>query len=181
MLVIRTDFSKTHFSLSRIDLCLCTPQTSHLLQDMQYLVRGVSDPSPLLVYLNSKPAMTLPRAPWKLNAFWLNIFTSHKRIAAEISEFWLRHAAHPNLNTAWDAFKAFLRGILITEVTGIKTKTIVQKEQSAQLVCRLQAKFIASPSDPNRETWMTAQEAVDRINCSAAERKHFFNKLAFYE
>lgn len=44
-------FSKTHLSLSRIDLCLYTPQMSRLLCNIKYLVRGISDHSPLLVWM----------------------------------------------------------------------------------------------------------------------------------
>lgn len=49
------------------------------------------------------------------------------------------------------------------------------------MVSRLDAEFIADPSDVAREAWMAAQEAVDRITGAAADRKRFFNKLAFYE
>lgn len=64
---------------------------------------------------------------------------------------------------------------------GIKAKTSAQKEQAVQLVGRLEAKFIASPSDATREAWLAAQEEVDRITNLAADRKCFFNKLSFYE
>lgn len=121
--------------------------------------------------------MTLPRAPFKLNAIWLNLFPSHDSIADVILEFWLHHADLPNLNTAWYAFKALLRGILITEVTGIKDKISAQKEQAEQLVSQLEAQFIDSPTDSNREAWLAVQGAVDRITSSAANRKCFFNRL----
>lgn len=61
----------------------------HLLEDIRYLVRGVSDHSPLLVLLVAKPAADLPKAPWKLN-----LFPSHERVLSEISGFWRRHEGH---------------------------------------------------------------------------------------
>lgn len=73
-----------HLSLSRIDLCLCTPLTARLLWDIQYLVRGVSDHSPLVISVLARPTTDLPRAPWKLNAFWLNLFPAPERISEEI-------------------------------------------------------------------------------------------------
>lgn len=90
-----------------------------------------------------------------------------------IAGFWLHHSDHPNLNTAWDAFKAFLRGILITEVTGIKSKTNELKEQAEQILSQLETRFIDDPSDSNREGWLAAQEAVDHFTSSAADRKIF--------
>lgn len=132
-------FSKNHSSLSRIDLCLCTPSASPLTADIQYLTRGISDHSPLLIQLNGKPTTTLPRAPWKLNAFWLNLFTSHDKITNELLDYWRRHADHLDMNSAWDAFKEFLRGLFITKVNAIKRNTNEQREQAAQLVRHLKA------------------------------------------
>lgn len=144
-------------------------------------MRGVSDHSPLLVSLVAKPGTDLPRPPWKLNAFLLKLFPSHEWITAEISGFWQRHEDYPDPRLTWEAFKAFLGGILITEVTGIKTKTNAIKDQTEQMVSRLEAEFIAHPSDAAREAWMAAPEPVDRITGEAADRKRFFNKQSFYE
>lgn len=99
----------------------------------------------------------------------------------EISEFWRRHEDHPDFRLTWETFKAFLRGKLITEVSGIKSKTNAIKDQTEQLVSRLEAEYIADPSSPAREAWLAAQEAVVRITGEAADRKRFFNKQAFYE
>lgn len=46
---------------------------------------------------------------------------------------------------------------------------------------RLEAEYIADSTEVTREAWMVAQDAVNRINMSSADRKWFFNKLAFYE
>lgn len=133
----------------------------------------MSDHSHLMVTLVALPAADMPRASWKLNTFWLIMFPSHEKIMAEISGLCRRYEDHPDLGLTWETFKAFLRGILITEVTGIKSKTNAIKEQTAQLVSRLEAEFIADPSDAARETWLAAQEAVDRITGETAERKIF--------
>lgn len=90
-------YSKTHISLSRIDLCLCTSSVVPLLEDIQYGVWGISDHSPILVFLNTKPTTSLLWAPWKLNAFWMSLITTHDKIATLISAFWQGHSHHPQL------------------------------------------------------------------------------------
>lgn len=113
-----------------------------------------------------------------LNAFWLNLFPSNDRVAAEISGFCRRHKDHSDLGLTWEMFKAFL---LIAEVTGIKSKTNDIREQTKQMVSRLEVEFIADPSNADREAWLTAQEAVDWLTREAADRKRFFNRHAFFE
>lgn len=63
----------------------------------------------------------------------------------------------------------------------MKSKTSAQQEQAVQLVSRLEAEFVADPSDVAREAWLATQEVVDRITGSVADRKRFFKRLAFYE
>lgn len=69
---------------------------------------------------------------------------------------------------------AFLHAGLIAEITKILKATNSQREQMAQLVSCLEAKFIADTSDSNREAWTSAQGALDSITESKAERKRFF-------
>lgn len=85
------------------------------------------------------------------------------------------------LGLTWETFKAFLRGLLIAEVSGIKSKTHAIKDQTEQLVSRLEAEYIADPSDAARDAWLAAQEALGQFTGEAADRKRFFNKQAFYE
>lgn len=141
----------------------------------------ISDHSPILIQLIARPTANLQKAPWKLNAFWLNLIPSHEGLLEAIREYWESNADHPDLNTAWDAFKAYMRGSLIKEVTNIKTKTRAQGEQAEQLVRRLETKFTDDPSDSNREAWLAAQEAVIQITKLAADKKRFFNRLVYYE
>lgn len=76
--------------------------------------------------------------------------------------------------------KALLRRIL-KQKSWPSSKTSAQKEHAAQTVCRLEAQFIADPTDSHSVSCIAAKEALDRITMSAAERKHVFNKLAFNE
>lgn len=142
-------FSKTLLSLSRIDICLCMTSASQHIEEVQYLTRSISDHSPLAVRLTVRSASNLPRAPWKQNAFWLNLFPSHTKIATEITAYWQRHADYSDLNAAWDAFKEFLRGLFISEVNSIKRK-----------VRRLEAEYIANSGEGAMDSGSRCSQSV---------------------
>lgn len=64
-------FSKTHGSLSRIDLAVGNSAMLPSVSDISYKPRCVSDHSYMVINLIVTQASTLPKAPWKFNAFWL--------------------------------------------------------------------------------------------------------------
>lgn len=82
---------------------------------------------------------------------------------------------------SWELFKAFLRGLLITKVNGVKSKTSALQEQAARLVSQQEVEFVADPSDVSREAWLATQEAVNKLTGSAAYQKRLFNRLTFFE
>lgn len=66
-------FSKTCMSLSRIGLCLVSPNGVAFIAKLQYANRSVFDHAPVVVWLSAKPCINLPRPTWKLNPFCLNL------------------------------------------------------------------------------------------------------------
>lgn len=67
-----------------------------------------------------------------------------------------------------------LRGLLISEVNAIKKNTSAQREQVTQPVRCLEAEYIAISGEG---AWIAAQDAVNRLDASKADRKRFFHKL----
>lgn len=68
-----------------------------------------------------KPLIDLTRAPWKLNAFWLNLLPSHIDIEKQISDLFSDHEAFSDPLLLWDTLKAILRGVFISEIRAIKS------------------------------------------------------------
>lgn len=73
------------------------------------------DQSPLIIEMEVCPPSTLRRAPWKLNAFWLNLLPSPSQILQDIVHFWGEQADYLDVGVRWDTFKAFLRGLFIRD------------------------------------------------------------------
>lgn len=89
---VRTLQSVNCMSLSRIYLCFVTPNCVMHIPKMQYANRTVSDHSHVVVWLTARPSTTLPKAPRKLNPFWLNLFSDNLSIACRITEQFQIHA-----------------------------------------------------------------------------------------
>lgn len=85
-----------------------------------YLPKGISDHSLLVIHLAMGSITSLLLAPWKLNAYWLNLFPSHAAVHCSIADFLATHQGQEGLLQGWDAFKAFLHGILIGQVNAVK-------------------------------------------------------------
>lgn len=139
-------FSKSYSSLLRIDLCLCSCVAERYISEVAYALRSVLDHSPLIVVLEVRPPSTVAKAP----------------------SFWRIHATDESMAMNWEAFKAVLRSLFITEIQAIKRKTHAQREGIECMAEDLESKFIADPTQTNKEA-------------SAAERKRFFHKAVFYE
>lgn len=82
-------FSKTHGSLYRIDLTVGSSTMLPFVSAVTYRPRSMSDHSPLILHLTVSPPVTLCKAPWKFNAFWLKLFHSLEGIYKQYSEILL--------------------------------------------------------------------------------------------
>lgn len=85
------------------------------------------------------------------------------------------------MGVAWETFKAFLRGLFIREVNAFKRASNAEREGVERLVHDLEIKYVTTPTEDRRDAWLSAQDALSWFTSSAAERKHFFSKLAFYK
>ena len=176
-----TCFSKTHGCLSRIDLGVGNLSMLPLIADLSHRPRSVSDHSALVIQLLVAPQGNLVKAPWKLNAFWLKLIRSHEEILEEVRGYFAAGDGMEIDVIHWDAFKAYLRGLLIREVNGVKkasTALLIEVESRVQ---DMERAYIADPSDLTRETWQAAQTAYQQLLSSSAEKKRFFAKQAFFE
>lgn len=93
---------------------------------MSEIKYALSDHSPLVLTLEVCPPSTLSRAPWKLNALWLNLFLAQAQIGKKIADFWQDHVGQPDAGVVWETFKAFLRGMFIREIKAFKRTSSAQ-------------------------------------------------------
>lgn len=173
-------FSKTHGSVSRIELCVGSSHILNLVNKVGYFPREISDHFPMVVHLITCLAVSLLRAPSKLNAFWLKLFSSHERVVKKIEGFFHNNQSYLNVSMKWDTIKACLRGTFMAEIEAVKHNSSALLERVEDQVRQLDLSYVTDPSDSVREAWIPGQDSLDRLSSSAAERKHYFSKQAFY-
>lgn len=111
----------------------------------------VFDHSHVVVCLLVAPLSKLPRAPWKFNAFWLNLFTSHKELEWGIQAFFTDQRGTAPILVQWEALKVYFRGLLIAELTKIK-KTLSGATGGAGVPMQsLERQYVQDPTDSARE------------------------------
>lgn len=103
-LTLFTCFSKTHGCLSRIDLEVGNLSMLPFVADVIHRPRSVLDHSPLVIQVLVAPPFTLPKAPWKCNAYWLKLFRSHEGIVRSMREFFDTQDQDSSRVEQWDAF-----------------------------------------------------------------------------
>lgn len=113
--------SNTYQSLSRIDLIIGNSLARNLTIKVEYLTRGISDHSPMLLTLRIPGMRRRDSLPWKLNPFWLTIIDM-EQVAVAVTEYFSINNGSTTVNTVWDAFKAFLRGFSFTKLVHLKLK-----------------------------------------------------------
>lgn len=86
---------------------------SGAVSEISSLQVRISDHSPLVKRLAVGPTTSLPPAPWKRNARWRSLFPNHVEVHHSITDFLVAHQGQEDLLQTWDAFKAFLCGVLI--------------------------------------------------------------------
>lgn len=171
-------FSKAHGSLSRIDLAVGNPAMLSSVLDISYKPRCVSDHSYMVINLIVSQQTTLPRAPWKFNAFWLQLFTSHVDIEGNIKKF-SSQLGYLSVLTEWETFKTHLKKILSNEVTKIKRHSEALRETLESHANSLKAKYVQDPTDSAREAWQSAQSAYEHLLASSWTKRGFCLKLLF--
>lgn len=104
--------------LSRIDMTCGNGKVQPLMQSITYLPRGVSDHSPLMFRLNIGPRGSYPT--WKMHSYWLSQIGPNDRIPDQLIVIFEAHENQAIEGTLWDAFKAYLRGVLKSTISYIK-------------------------------------------------------------
>lgn len=103
-----------------IDLVVGNSAMFQSISEISYKPRNISDRSHLVIGLIVGSLSNLSRAPWKFNAFRLKLFLSHVDLEGSMQRFFTDQIPTNSILTQWEAFKAYLRGLLITEMTKVK-------------------------------------------------------------
>lgn len=130
------------------------------VSDLVYRRCSVSDHSPLVVHLTVSLPVTLPKAPWKFNAFW-SYFDPMMGWSGACAKVFTFQDPSTSCLQQWQTVEAYLRGLLITEINRVKHASLDQKVEVESRV--LEQQYIADPSVSAKEALQTAQSAYQHL------------------
>lgn len=144
-------YSGSYSTLSRIDLVLANELGSQIIKDIIYQPRGVSDHSLLMVSISINNNMF--RRVWKMNPIWFGIIEDQNGIIAKLNEFISFNADTTTRGIMWDALKAYLRGLLIQQISRIKKSSLNWEDKTRKELITAEREYVKEPTPGNQSIW----------------------------
>lgn len=100
-------------------------------------------------------------------------------IRSQIENFLSDNALFDDGLARWDAYKCFLRDVLMSTIKGSKTDTRAHEKQLTQHARRLEEEYISTPTEASKASRPTAQNALTKVINIKAEKKCLFSEVTF--
>lgn len=118
---------------------------------------------------------------WRVNPFWLTLLPTSDPIPGDLREFLIFNKHSGSGEVVWYSIKAFLRGLLIREISGIKRRS---REWEDTVHLELQTRemaLVADPTPANQNSWKEAQSLYNKVVLSTTEKKRYFLQQNYFE
>lgn len=116
-----------------------------------------------------------------VNPFWLTLFPSPDGVTCALRDFLQFNRGSASTAVIWNSLKAFLRGCLIREITGIKNHSREWENRVQDEMRTREQALVADPSQSNHDSWTEAQSLYNSVLLSAAEKRRYFLQQGCFE
>lgn len=116
-----------------------------------------------------------------MNPFWLTLVPSPDGVLGALSEFIQFNRWSASAAVVWDLLKAFLRGCLIREITGIKNRSREWEDRVRDEMRKREQALVTDPSQSNNKAWTEAQSLYNSTLMSTAEKRRYFLQQSYFE
>lgn len=173
-------YSSTFKTYSRIDFFLISTELQFRIQDCSYDNIVISDHAPCnLVYKEDKLRKDPPR--WQFQHKWLQDEKFVKYLGRQIDDFFQINTTQTTACIKWEAFKAFLRGHIISYIGSTSKQTVKARRHLENRIRILQDK-INNENDPQSEKELLILRAeYDKHSASRAASSLLRLRQTFYE
>lgn len=148
--------------------------------EIKYLSRAISDHSPLMAEFRiseSTPILTR----WRINPFWLTLFTPTDRIPDQLQVFLDSHDSLSDPHLLWETLKAYLRGCIKSSISFVKKNSSRVEVELETHYTQTELAYIADPSEESKGDWLQAGRQYLNHLQEKARRSQFFMKQRYYE
>lgn len=174
-------FSPVHHSFSRIDFFLVDSRTLPMVKDSQYNSIVISDYGPVQLDI-CFPECTRPCRTWRFDPLLLSKDSFKKFISQQIDSF-LEFNLTPEipLTTVWEAFKAYIRGQIISYTAYERKKRKQRLSDLSHDIAETDRKYADSPTPELYREKLLLKTEFDNLSIQQIERLFFKSKQKFYE
>lgn len=139
-------YSSTHSTFSRIDYFLISATLMSMITKSWYDSIILSDHSAISIQLNL-PNLPLCTPRWRLQSFWLKDPEFLEYVGKQIDYYFEQNTNQTSACIRWEAFKAFLRGQMIS-FTNFKHKTSrIEMEQLEKNIKDIENEIFTNSTD----------------------------------
>lgn len=175
-------FSASTNSYSRIDYFLVSNYLFPQICDVTYESIVVSDHGPVkLTYIAPKRV----KGPygWRLHPRWLHDTKFMDFVGASIDEYFTANTSETTASVRWEAFKAYLRGQMISYTSSITNKVDLKIKLLEGRIRNLEKETYEGNADsgPHREELLLLRAQYNELSLSKAENCLIRLKQTFYE
>lgn len=172
--------SSTHKTYSRIDYFLISTQIRHKIKNCQYDSIVISDHAPIsITYHDNKLVNSPPR--WRFHTKWLQDSVFIDFIGRQIDLFFELNTTQTSASIRWEAFKAFLRGQIISFTSPKLKHTRLKLEQLDSRIKNLEKEsFLVGRDSPHQELLLLRTE-YNKLSAERAANNLLRLKQAFYD
>lgn len=172
--------SGTHKTYSRIDYFLISTQIRYKIEGCKYDSILISDHAPIsFIYLDTKLVNSPPR--WRFHIKWLQDPAFIDFVGNQIDMFFEFNTTQTSACTKWEAFKAFLRGQIISFTSPKLKHTRLKLEQLDSKMKSLEKdEFLDGSADPHLELLLLKAE-YNKISAERAANSLQRLKQTFYD
>lgn len=175
-------FSSSTNSYSRIDYFLISNHLFSQIHDVTYESIVISDHGPVkLIYKMSK----FIRGPqrWRLHPKWLHDTKFMKFVGNSIDDFFITNTNETTASIRWEAFKAYLRGQMISYTSSITNKVNLELQSLNDRIRKMEEEMYENKTNIElyQQELLLLRAQYNKLSLAKAENSLIRLKQTFYE
>uniref|UniRef100_A0A3Q3BAI7 Reverse transcriptase domain-containing protein n=1 Tax=Kryptolebias marmoratus TaxID=37003 RepID=A0A3Q3BAI7_KRYMA len=172
--------STTHNSYSRIDYFLISNSLVSRTKSCAYKSILISDHS--LCMFKFSPIIAFNRNPiWRLKPHWLQIPKFLKFIEINIDDYFSLNKSETTASIRWEAFKAFIRGQMISYTKNKTNKTVMEMLKLEEQIKETELELNLKGSKEKQQELLILRAKYDKLSTNKASSEIFRLKQSYYD
>ena len=173
-------YSATCQTFSRIDYFLVSASLMSTITRSWYDSIVISDHASVSFRLNMPKSLNFSMG-WRLQSFWLKDPEFMKFIGAQIDDYFVNNTTQTSAAIRWEAFKAFLRGHMISYTSYKQKSWRLEMQQLEKKIKETESKHFKNPSQQSFRELNEFRAKYNVFSVNKATKSLLKLKQSYYE